>query len=108
MRLQQIGVVNTVAPLGTAWTDAQFQQLKRIAHKICFLPDADPVKAGDAFGAGVKAVIKNGKEAMAKGFTVSVKAIPLGEDGNKQDPDEYCTTLTRFNVLFANHQLMIY
>lgn len=99
MRLQLIGVTNVVAPMGTAWTPQQFDILFRLVQKICFLPDADPVKAGDAFGAGVKAVIKNGKEAMAKGFTVSVKAIPLGEDGNKQDPDEYCTTLTRFNNL---------
>ena len=88
MRLQQIGVVNTVAPLGTAWTEAQFHLLKRIVHKICFLPDADPAKDGDEFGAGVKAVIKNGKEAMKAGFAVSVKPIPLGKQGEKQDPDE--------------------
>lgn len=99
MRLQLIGVTNVVAPMGTAWTPQQFDILLRLVQKICFLPDADPAKAGDAYGAGVKAVIKNGKEAMAKGFTVSVKAIPLGEDGSKQDPDEYCTTLGRFNGL---------
>lgn len=99
MRLQQIGVTNTVAPLGTAWTDNQFQQLKRIAHKICFLPDADPAKPGDEFGAGVKAVIKNGTAAMKAGFSVSVKAIPLSEEGEKQDPDEYCTNMGRFKGL---------
>lgn len=99
MRLQQIGVVNTVAPLGTAWTEAQFTLLKRIVHKICFLPDADPAKDGDEFGAGVKAVIKNGKEAMKAGFAVSVKPIPLGKQGEKQDPDEYCHDIKRFNGL---------
>lgn len=99
MRLQQIGVVNTVAPLGTAWTEAQFTLLKRIVHKICFLPDADPAKDGDEFGAGVKAVIKNGKEAMKAGFAVSVKPIPLGKQGEKQDPDEYCQDIKRFNGL---------
>jgi len=99
MRLQQIGVVNTVAPLGTAWTEAQFHLLKRIVHKICFLPDADPAKDGDEFGAGVKAVIKNGKEAMKAGFAVSVKPIPLGKQGEKQDPDEYCRDIKRFNGL---------
>ena len=99
MRLQQIGVVNTVAPLGTAWTEAQFTLLKGIVHKICFLPDADPAKDGDEFGAGVKAVIKNGKEAMKAGFAVSVKPIPLGKQGEKQDPDEYCQDIKRFNGL---------
>ena len=99
MRLQQIGVVNTVAPLGTAWTEAQFTLLKRIVHKICFLPDADPAKDGNEFGAGVTAVIKNGKEAMKAGFAVSVKPIPLGEHGEKQDPDEYCKSIQRFNGL---------
>lgn len=99
MRLQQIGVVNTVAPLGTAWTEAQFTLLKRIVHKICFLPDADPAKDGDEFGAGVKAVIKNGKEAMKAGFAVSVKPIPQGKQGEKQDPDEYCQDIKRFNGL---------
>ena len=99
MRLQQIGVVNTVAPLGTAWTEAQFTLLKRIVHKICFLPDADPAKDWDEFGAGVKAVIKNGKEAMKAGFAVSVKPIPLGKQGEKQDPDEYCQDIKRFNGL---------
>ena len=99
MRLQQIGVVNTVAPLGTEWTEAQFTLLKRIVHKICFLPDADPAKDGDEFGAGVKAVIKNGKEAMKAGFAVSVKPIPLGKQGEKQDPDEYCQDIKRFNGL---------
>ena len=99
LRLQKIGAINTVAPLGTAWTDTQFQQLKRIAHKICFLPDADPVKPGDEFGAGVAAVIKNGTAAMKAGFSVSVKAIPLGVNGEKQDPDEYCKTIDKFNGL---------
>ena len=99
MRLQKIGVANTVAPLGTAWTENQFQQLKRIAHKICFLPDADPVKPGEEFGAGVNAVIKNGKEAMKAGFAVSVKPIPLSEKGGKQDPDEYCKEMKDFKGL---------
>ena len=99
MRLQEIGVVNAVAPLGTSWTEAHFRQLKRFVHKICFLPDADPVKPGEDFGAGTAAVIKNGIAAMKAGFAVSVKPIPLGRDGNKQDPDEYCTSQARFNGL---------
>ena len=99
MRLLQIEVANVVAPLGTAWTEAHFKMLKPIAHRICFLPDADPPKDGHDYGAGVEAVIKNGKEAMKHGFSVSVKPIPLGKGGKKQDPDEYCTTIERFNEL---------
>ena len=99
MRLLQIGIANVVAPLGTAWTDTHFRLLKPIAHRICFLPDADPPKEGNTFGAGVEAVIKSGKEAMKTGFSVSVKQIPLGNGGTKQDPDEYCTDIHRFNNL---------
>lgn len=42
MRLQSIGVNNTIASLGSAWTKGQFEQLKRYATTLCFLPDADP------------------------------------------------------------------
>lgn len=99
LRMQIIGVNNTVAPMGTSWTEAQFAILKRVAHKICFLPDSDPPKQGETFGAGVNAVIRNGKEAVKLGFAVTVRQIPLGEHGTKQDPDEYCKDMAQFRGL---------
>ena len=87
MRLQSIGIHNTVAPLGTAWTEEHFALLKRAASHLCFLPDADPPKQGERFGPGIKAVMKSGEAAMKYGFSVSVKQIPVSE--KKQDPDTF-------------------
>lgn len=85
IKLQSLGVENVVAPLGTALTKEQLQQLKRFHAKLCFIPDADE--------AGIKAVKKNGKLAMAEGFRVMVKEIPpaVDEEGHehKQDADSY-------------------
>ena len=85
IKMQEIGVTNTIAPLGTAFTSEQLQLLKRYHCQLCFIPDQD--------SAGIEAVKKNGKIAMEAGFRVSVKEIPpkVDEDGNehKQDADSY-------------------
>ncbi len=90
LRLQSIGVNNTVAALGTAWTEQQFMSLKRHSLNLCFIPDSDPPKRGERFGAGVKAVIHNGTTALSLGFNVSVKEIP--ESAKKSDPDSFITS----------------
>lgn len=95
MRLQSIEIFNTVAPLGTAWTEEHFTQLKRAAKHLCFLPDADPPKPNERFGPGIKAVMKSGELAMKLGFSVSVKQIPVTEE--KQDPDTFFQTKEIFN-----------
>lgn len=97
MRLQIIGIHNTVAPLGTAWTDDQFHLLKRAASHLCFLPDADPPKPNERYGPGIKAVMKSGELAMRHGFSVSVKQIPVTEE--KQDPDTFCTSRNIFESI---------
>lgn len=89
MRLHSIDINNAVAPLGTAWTDAQLKALQRHATRVCFIPDADPPK-GDRFGAGVLAVMKNGVRALKLGLEVSVRPIPEGSE--KADPDTYITS----------------
>lgn len=99
MRLQSIGVNNTIASLGSAWTKGQFEQLKRYATTLCFLPDADPKPVDAPYGTGIAAVIKSGVLAMECGFSVSVREIPLGEGNLKNDPDSYCTNISRFNQL---------
>ena len=81
IKMQQIGVTNTVAAMGTAFTQEQFNALKRFRAKLCFIPDAD--------AAGIAAVRKNGRAAMEAGFRVLVKEIPPTEDGKKQDADSY-------------------
>lgn len=87
MRLQSIGVANTVADLGTAWTQDQFAIIKRYADNVCFLPDADPPKDGEHFGPGLKAVFRSGALAIQAGLYVTVKEIP--QELEKQDPDTY-------------------
>ena len=79
MRLQSIGIENTVATLGTAWTDKQFKRLIKLTQSICFIPDSDPAK-DEPFGAGFRAVMENGAEAMRKGFDVTVRELPFVEE----------------------------
>lgn len=74
-----VGLTETVATLGTSWSEAQFKQLQRYAPSLVFLPDADPPKDGEPFGAGVKAVMRNGLIALRMGFDVSVREIPFAE-----------------------------
>lgn len=79
LRLQSIGLDNTVATLGTSWSEAQFDKLKRIANSICFVPDSD-VAEGKLFGPGFEAVMRNGAAAMKKGFEVTVRELPFSEE----------------------------
>ena len=95
MRLQSLGVPNTVASLGGSWTEKQFQKLKE--HRLhdctlCFIPDSDVPRDGERLGAGFKNVLRNGTLAMRQGFTVSVMEIPNDlsvEQPRKIDPDEF-------------------
>lgn len=96
LRLQSIGLENTVATLGTAWSGAQFDILKKHIQSLCFIPDSDPPK-DEPFGPGFKAVMTNGAEAVCRGFDVTVRELPFveeqTEDGetvlHKNDADEY-------------------
>jgi DNA primase catalytic core len=98
MKLQSIGVQNVVAALGTAWTKGQFESLKKYASHICYIPDSDTPKEGEKYGAGIRAVIKNGELAMRCGFSVSVREIPT-KPGVKDDPGSFCTDIAKFNTL---------
>lgn len=98
MRLQSLGIMNTVACLGTSWTDEQFNMIKRLSSVVCFIPDGDRPKAGERFGPGLKAVFKAGKAAISKGFQVMVKQIPEDPEG-KQDPDSYFVSRAVFDAI---------
>lgn len=76
LRLQSVGILNTVATLGTAWSDRQFEQLKKHTRSLCFIPDSDPPKEGEAYGPGFVAVMDNGKRAVQLGFDVTVRQLP--------------------------------
>lgn len=98
MRLQSIGIHNTVAALGSAWNDSHFSTIKRVTNKVCFLPDADPSKKGETHGHGVQVVMEAGTQAMEYGLTVSVKEIPDTEENIKQDPDSFFKNTNIFNA----------
>ena len=101
MQLQRIRIYNTIAPLGGDWTPNQFEQLKKYATRICFVPDADPPKydRGEKIGAGHKNAMRNGLLAMKAGFSVTIREIPLGETQGKNDPDSYCNSIQKFQDL---------
>lgn len=96
LQSDKVQLFETVATLGTAWTQEQFRQLKKITANLCFIPDSDPPKEGEDFGPGVKAVMRNGLEAIRLGFDVMVREIPMSESGEKQDPDSYITDRNKF------------
>ena len=101
MQLQRIRINNAVAPLGGAWTREQLEQLKKYAKRVCILPDADAPnpERSEKLGAGTRNALKNGELAMQCGLAVSIKEIPLGEGGAKQDPDSFCTNRPKFDGL---------
>lgn len=78
LRMQSIGYDNTVAPLGTAMTDSQFEQLKKITESVCFIPDSD-VADNKPYGPGFEAVMANGVTALKKGLHVTVRELPFSE-----------------------------
>ena len=88
LRMQSIGFDNTIAALGTAWTDSQFDQLKKFTSSLCFIPDSDTAE-GKPYGAGFEAVITNGASAIKKGFHVTVRELPFAEQNGKNDADSY-------------------
>ncbi|WP_288768404.1 DNA primase [uncultured Prevotella sp.] len=98
MRLQSIGIHNTVAALGSAWNDSHFSTIKRVTNKVCFLPDADLPKKGETHGHGVQVVMEAGTNAMEYGLTVSVKEIPDTEENVKLDPDSFFKNTNIFNA----------
>ena len=89
LQLQNIGHNNVVAPLGGNWTTEQLKQLKKYASKLCFIPDSDTPKEGAKYPPGKEYVRKHGRAALELGFTVLVRELPYGENGEKQDPDTF-------------------
>ena len=90
VKLQSIGILNTVASLGGSWTENQLKQLYRVSRKVTFIPDADTLKPGNEFPAGTANVFANGRAALQVGFTVNVREIPVDYPApKKEDPDSW-------------------
>lgn len=109
MRLQLAGLAEAIAPLGTALTEKHLEKLSRHCKTLRFIPDSDPPK-GALWGAGVAAVMKNGENAIRKGFDVYVREIPRSEEddeaGVKKDPDSYIVNREAYAALEDKHFLI--
>lgn len=88
IKMHQLGVGNTVAPMGSGVTVEQCHELRRICKTVTIISETDR--------AGIAAVIRNGKLLMKQGFRVNVLALP--EEYNekneriKHDADSYFKT----------------
>ena len=112
LRMQSVGYENTVAALGTAWTDSQFGLLKKFITSICFIPDSDVV-VGKAYGPGFEAIMANGAAAVRKGFHVTVRELPFAKAATfdddtrektvKNDADSYIRSKEDFTSLEEKH-----
>lgn len=76
IRMHEVGATNTVAPLGTALTLDQINELAKKARTFILVGDSDD--------AGTEAVIKHGKKIIEQGLNCRIMPIIEGKD-----PDEY-------------------
>lgn len=72
VRLLTAGLECVVAPMGTALTEAQATQIKRMTNDVFLLYDSDQ--------AGLKATFRAGDMLLAQGCKVQVVTLPEGED----------------------------
>ena len=107
MRLQSLGIANVVASLGGSWSKEQLSYFGRFSCSLCFIPDNDPPKDGEAYGRGESFVFENGRLATEMGFQVSVREIPR-EGNKKEDADSYITSLTRWESLTEKDFILWY
>ncbi len=108
LRMQQVGYDNTVAALGTSWSESQFDQLKVYTSSLCFIPDSDMAE-GKTFGPGFEAVMANGAAAIKKGFYVTVRELPFAQTASddarlqKNDADSYIRCREDYTSLKEKH-----
>lgn len=97
LRLQSIGVENTVASLGSSWSEHQLKQLHQRAHKLCLIPDIDKVPLGKPWGIGIESAIATAKKALIEGFeSVTIIEIETSGPDKKVDADEHFSTIDVF------------
>ncbi|MFW5805944.1 MAG: DNA primase [Bacteroidales bacterium] len=85
IKMQSLGVTNTVATGGTALTPAHVNMLKKYVKSICIIGDSD--------SAGKKAVERSGEIIVKAGLYCKVLPLP---DDEKHDPDSFFTSKKQF------------
>jgi DNA primase len=82
------GVLNAVAPLGTAMTQEQAELIARYCGRVILLYDSDK--------AGLKATFRSGDELLRAGVEVLVATLPPGEDPDSLVRGEGQAALKRY------------
>jgi DNA primase len=72
IRLHLAGIVEVVAPMGTALTEQQAALIRKYTKNVFLLYDSD--------NAGLKATFRSGDELLRVGAAVRVITLPKGED----------------------------
>lgn len=88
--MHQTGFDNTVAPMGTSFTDEQMNILLRYTKQLLFFMDADE--------RGLESMRRVLPRLLEKGFSVLVVEAPQGKD-----PAELCLELGQDRTLMANY-----
>lgn len=88
--MHQIGFENTVAPMGTSFTNEQMDMLKRYTNQLLFFMDADE--------RGLEAMRRTLPRLLERGFSVLIIQAPQGKD-----PAELCLQLGQNQSLMANY-----
>ena len=86
----QVGVKNTVASSGTAFTQIHLERLKRLSPRIILAFDGD--------GAGEKAAEKSALLSLSLGMEVKIAELPTGSDPadlSKNNPEEWKEVLRK-------------
>ena len=72
LRLVEVGLEETIAPLGTAFTVDQAKLIKRFTHDLVLLYDSDQ--------AGLRATFRAADVLLSAGLRVTVATAPPGQD----------------------------
>lgn len=89
--MHKYGCINTVAPCGTAITEQQMNELRKLCDKVVFVMDPDE--------AGKRSVIKHSRLFIKKGFRVEVVTLDY-------DPDDFSRTYSDVISLCGGLQFM--
>ncbi|MEE1106719.1 MAG: DNA primase [Macrococcus canis] len=96
LKLNEVGILNAIATMGTALSREHVLQLKKLASNITLMYDGDR--------AGIDATLKIGKQLNQEGMNVFVVPMKKG-----YDPDEMITELGTDKFLsYFNHNKLTY
>lgn len=90
IRLQSIGILNTVATMGTSLTAEHARMLKKYCRAVTIIGDTD--------AAGIKAV-DHSADILIKDASLFVNVVAIkSEEGVKEDPDSFFKDANQFRV----------